>query len=117
MKKIIANIIAGVILCMSLCVLLMQGFGLPPVGSVLDLVLRIVVGAAAQVLFCLNCKRAWLRVIPLVLTVTFALWGGWLFLTSDSWANATFGGYFADYCSPAVGCVLAYILCTISTTK
>ena len=110
MKKTVLNVSAGIVLCASLFVLLMQGFGLPPIGSVLDLILRIVGAASAQVLFCVNIKQPWLRIIPIVLTVAFALWGGWLFLTSDSWVNATFGEYFADYCTPALGCAVAYII-------
>ena len=110
MKKTILNLSAGIILCASLFVLLMQGFGLPSIIPVLDLILRIVAAASAQVLFCVNIKQPWLRIIPLILTIAFALWGGWLFLTSDSWANATFGDYFADYCTPALGCAVAYII-------
>lgn len=110
MKKSMINLVAAIILCASLFVLLMQGFGLPPIGSVLDLILRIIAAASAQVLFCVNIKQSWLRIVPLVLTVAFALWGGWLFLTSDSWANATLGDYLADYCTPAIGCISAHIL-------
>ena len=110
MKKTVLNLSAGIILCASLFVLLMQGFGLPSIGPVLDLILRIVAAASAQVLFCVNIKNPWLRIIPIVLTVAFALWGGWLFLTSDSWANVTVGDYFADYCTPAFGCAVAYII-------
>ena len=108
MKKTVLNLGAGIILCVSLFVLLMQGFGLPSIGAVLDLILRIVAAASAQVLFCVNIKQSWLRIVPLILTVAFALWGGWLFLTSDSWANATFGDYFADYCTPALVCALIH---------
>ena len=110
MKKTVLNLSAGIILCASLFVLLMQGFVLPSIGPVLDLILRIVAAASAQVLFCVNIKQPWLRSIPLILTIAFALWGGWLFLTSDSWVNATFGEYFADYCIPALGCAVAYIM-------
>ena len=109
MKKTVLNLSASVVLCVSLFVLLMQGFGLPSIGSVHDLILRIVAAVSAQVLFCVNIKQFWLRIIPLILTVVFALWGGWLFITSDAWVNATFGGYFADYCFPAIGCALVYI--------
>ena len=113
MRKTI-NMCAGTILIVSLFVLFLQGFGLPPIGAVLDLILRFVVGVAAQVLFCANFKQIWLKIIPLVLTVAFSLWGGWLFLTSDSWVNATLGGYFIDYCTPAVGCAITYILSLIN---
>lgn len=110
MKKAGLNLSACIILCASLFVLLMQGFGLPSIGSVLDLILRIVAAASAQVLCCVNIKQPWLRSIPLILTVAFALWGGWLFLTSDSWVNATLGDYIADYCTPAIGCALVCVL-------
>lgn len=117
MKKTVLNLSAGFILCASLFVLLMQGFGLPSIGPVWDLILRIVAAASVQVLFCVNIKRPWLRLLPLVLTIAFALWGGWMFLTSDSWVHATLGGYLADYCTPTIGCALAYIVCMISKKK
>ena len=117
MKKTVLNLSTGIVLCASLFVLLMQGFGLPPIGSVLDLILRIVAAASAQVLFCVNIKQPWLRIIPLILTVAFALWGGWLFLTSDSWVNATLGDYIADYCTPAAACSVTYILSLIANKK
>lgn len=110
MKKIVLNLSAAISLLASLFVLLMQGFGLPSIGSALNFILRIVAAASAQVLFCVNIKQPWLRIIPLILTVAFALWGGWLFLTSDSWANATLGDYFADYCTPTIGCALVCVL-------
>ena len=113
MKKIIANSVAGIVLVYSVAVLLLQGFGLPPISSNANLVLRILAAAAAQVLFCVNFKQCWLRVVPLVLTVAFALWGGWAFLTSDSWVNATLPDYFADYCTPAIGCFVVYIFSLI----
>ena len=114
MKKTVLNLSAGFILCASLFVLLMQGFGLPSIGPVWDLILRIVAAASVQVLFCVNIKRPWLRLLPLVLTIAFALWGGWMFLTSDSWVHATLGEYLADYCTPTIGCSLTYIICILS---
>ena len=117
MKKTILNLSAGIILCVSLFVLLMQGFVLPSVGAVLDFVLRIVAAASAQALFCVNIKQPWLRIIPLVLTAAFALWGGWLLLTSDSWVNATFGDYFADYCTPTLGCAVTYCACSATRLR
>ena len=117
MKKTALNMGAGIILCISLFVLLMQGFGLPPIGSVLDFILRIVAAASAQVLFCVNIRKPWPRSIPLVFTAAFALWGGWLLLTSDSWVNATVWDYFADYCTPAIGCVATYCVCSATSLQ
>ena len=117
MKKTVLNLSAGIILCASLFVLLMQGFVLPSIGPVLDLILRIVAAASAQVLFYVNIKQPWLRSIPLILTIAFALWGGWLFLTSDSWVNATLRDYIADYCTPAAACSVTYILSLIANEK
>lgn len=117
MKKYVVNIVAGSILCVSLFVLLMQGFGLPPIGSVLDFILRIVAAASAQVLFCVNIRKPWLRSIPLVFTAAFALWGGWLLFTSDSWVNATVWDYFADYCTPAIGCAATYCVCSATSLQ
>lgn len=117
MKKIVLNLTIGIIFCASLFILLMQGFGLPPISAVLDLILRIVVAISAQVLFWVNIKQPLLRIIPLILTVAFALWGGWLFLTSDAWVNVSLGDYFADYCTPALGCNITYILCMLVSKK
>ena len=117
MKKTVLNLGAGIILCVSLFVLLMQGFALPFVGAVLDFALRIVAAASAQVLFCINMRRPWLRIVPLALTAAFVLWGGLLFLTSDSWVNATFWDYFADYCTPTLGCALTYGACSATGLK
>ena len=112
MKKTVLNGGAGIVLCVSLFVLLMQGFALPSIGAALNFILRLAAAASAQVLFCVNMRQPWLRIIPLVLTAGFAMWGGWLFLTSDSWVNATFWDYFADYCTPTFGCALAYGACS-----
>ena len=112
MKKYVVNMVAGIVLCVSLFVLLMQGFALPSIGAASNFLLRIVAAASAQILFCANIKQTWLRIIPIVLTAACALWGGWLFLTSDSWVNATFWGYFADYCTPTLGCAVTYCACS-----
>ena len=117
MKKTVLNLSAGIVLCVSLFVLLMQGFALPSIGAALNLILRLVAAASAQVLFCVNIRKPWLRSIPLVFTAAFALWGGWLLLTSDSWVNATFWDYFADYCTPTLGCALAYGVCRATSLQ
>ena len=111
MKKTVLNGGAGIILCGSLFVLLMQGLALPSIGAALNLILRLAAAASAQVLFSANMRQPWLRSIPLVFTAAFALWGGWLLFTSDSWVNATVWDYFADYCTPTLGCALAYGVC------
>ena len=117
MKKYVVNIVAGSILCVSLFVLLMQGFALPSTGAALNFLLRLVAAASAQMLFCINMRHPWLRMIPIVLTAACAMWGGWLFLTSDSWVNATVWDYFADYCTPAIGCAATYCVCSATSLQ
>jgi len=68
--------------------------------------LRVIAAFSAQMLSFRMFKSSGLKLLPLLLTVLLALWGGWLFATSPAWANATFFGYVLDYCSPALACAV-----------
>jgi len=70
--------------------------------------LRITAAFFAQMYFC---RRNWnlpVRLLPLLGTSLLALWGGWLFGSSPAWADASFAGYFWDYCSPTLACAAAW---------
>ena len=101
----------SLILCfVCLYILFMQGFGFPSVSPAVDLLLRLLAAGSIQ-LFFLSCfRKKAVQLLPLLLTVLLALWGGWLFCSSPSWQNATLLGYLADYCSPAFACGLTIFL-------
>ena len=86
-------------------------------NDTLDCILRVVPAISAQFLLCGLGKRDLARVIPLILTGMFALWGTYLFCTSPSWIYATLGGLIADYISPFLGCAIAYALSTFKRRK
>lgn len=76
-------------------------------GTFLSLVLRVIPALCAQLLACRSGKR---KLLPLLLTGAFALWGTYLFLTSEAWGQASLGGLLADYVSPFLACGLGYCL-------
>lgn len=106
MKKRVINTVAAAVFILSVLVLVLQGFWLPPVSGLAGLILRILAAFSAQTFFILNFKHPVLRSVPLILSMLLALWGGCLFMLSDSWANATMDAYLADYCSPLIGCLV-----------
>lgn len=72
--------------------------------------LRVTAAFCTQMGFC---RRGWklpVRLLPLLGASLLALWGGWLFCTSPAWADASFAGYFWDYCSPALACAAAWFV-------
>jgi len=108
-KTVYTTVLILALMCM-LYMLFFQGFGFPSISPVLDAILRILSGLSLQLLVFCTARRTWVRLLPLILSVLAALWGGWLFACSDSWHTATFGTYFADYCTAAIGCVAVWIV-------
>ncbi len=106
MKKEACAIIA----ILSLIVLFLQGFGLPPISPLIDLLLRIIAAGSIQLFFLLSLPKNQLRFLPLLLSALLAVWGCWLFCTSPSWQNATLPDLLADYCSPAFACGVTVLL-------
>ena len=106
MKKAVSLILCFV----CLYILFIQGFGFPSISPAVDLLLRLLAAGSIQ-LFFLSCfRKKTLQFLPLMLTLTLALWGTWLFCTSDSWQNATLFELLSDYYSPAIGCALVCLL-------
>lgn len=114
MRNTVRNTVAWVGFVVSFCLLFFQGFAFPSIPAFADCILRILAALCLQAVFLINFRKTCLRVIPFVLSILLSLWGGWLFLTSDAWQNATVHGYLTNYCSPALGCM---IMCLISKLK
>lgn len=79
-------------------------------GDTMSLILRVIGALSIQALFCEIFKNNIIKIIPLALTAAVALWGTYLFFTSQSWANATVFGLIADYFSPFICCVSVFAL-------
>ena len=77
-------------------------------GTFAGIVLRFAVAFCLQLLLCRVKVHRIVAVIPTAVSLAVALWGGYLFLTSESWINATLGGYVADYVTMLFGCVAAF---------
>ena len=87
-------------------------------NNIMLLVLRVIPSFAIQMLLCRVGKNMILKVIPLVLTGILAIWGTYLFYTSQHWVNATFwGSLIADYVSPFICCLVAFIICIFAKKK
>ena len=108
--KLFVNILLGLLSAVSLAVLLLQGFGLPALLPWADLLLRIAAAFFIQWLFSRVFQKKWLRSLPIILTSLAGIWGFFLFLTSPSWRNATFGNFMADYASLALSCAAFWFL-------
>lgn len=76
-------------------------------SDAMSLILRIIPSFAVQVLLCKVERYNILKVMPLVLTGVFALWGTYLYFTSSHWSNATWGDLIVDYVSPFICCAVA----------
>lgn len=110
MKKTLLNSIFGLIFLMSLFALIFQGFAFPKLGEIWNIALRIIAAGSIQLLVLINIKSRLIRLFPIFLCAAVALWGGWLYLMSDAWANVTFALYFVDYCTPLLGSALTFII-------
>ena len=108
--KLLWNILLGIAAFLSAAVLLLQGFALPAITPAVSVLLRICAAIAIQWLFLRLFRKKWLRALPILLTSVAAVWGFFLYLTSPSWRNATFGLFMADYASPALGCAAVWAM-------
>ena len=79
------------------------------------LILRIIPSFAIQILLCRVGKHIIIKIIPSLLTGVLVIWGTYHFYTSPHWVNATFwGSLIADYVSPFICCVVAFIICLLT---
>jgi len=73
-------------------------------------ILLMMAGLAVQILCCRIFGWRILKTLPLFFSLLFALWGSWLYLTSESWVNAEFGDLLCGYITPLVGCLAGWLL-------
>lgn len=104
------NLLLGFGFGICLYLLVFQGFAAPALPPLLDGVLRFVSAGCIQFLALRIGKHDLIRMVPFGLAFLLAVWGFFLFLTSPSWQNATFGDLFADYMTPLFGCLAACLL-------
>ena len=101
---IFVNILLGLAAAAASALLLLQGFGLPNLAPWIDVLLRIGAAFFAQWLFFRVCQKKALKCFPLLIAALVTVWGYFLYLTSPSWRNATFGHFLGDYASFFLAC-------------
>lgn len=106
--KSILNGLLWMIFGVSIWLLVFQGFAAPSLSPLGNLCLRLLAAGSGQWVICRMAKKDYQRLLPAVGTSFFAVWGFFLLLTSPSWQHATFGGFLADYGSPAAACWIVW---------
>ena len=101
---IFLNILLGLATAAASALLLLQGFVLPDLAPWIDVLLRIGAAFFAQWLFFRACQKKALKCFPLLIAALVTVWGYFLYLTSPSWRNATFGHFLGDYASFFLAC-------------
>ena len=86
-------------------------------GDILCLILLLIGSVCVQTLFYRVMKLPVIKALPLILTVLFACWGTWLYMTSDSWRNAELADLFVDNVSPAVFCLATWMVCELKSRR
>lgn len=79
-------------------------------NNVIQAVLLIAIAISIQILFDRLLNWRILKTVPLFLSMILALWGTWLYLTSESWVNAEFSDLFCGYITPFIGCLTGWLL-------
>ena len=79
-------------------------------NNVIQAVLLIAIAISIQILFERLFNWRILKTVPLFLSMILALWGTWLYLTSESWVNAEFSDLFCGYITPFIGCLTGWLL-------
>ncbi len=79
-------------------------------NNITQAILLIIIALSIQILFCRMFSWRILKTLPLFLSLIFALWGIWLYLTSESWINAEISDLLCGYIAPLIGCVIAWLL-------
>ena len=99
--------------------ILLAGFFIPLIlifwpfaqwNETLNLILRIIPAISVQHLVCRSIKNEFMKAVPVAFSAAIALWGTYLFFTSDHWVNATAADLIADYVSMFICCATVYIV-------
>ena len=109
-RKSVISTGAATIFAISLYILVFKGFGFPNISPMVDYFLRFLAALCAQISVLCAFRRKWILVLPTALTVLPVLWGGVLFVGSDSWQGVRFGVYLAEWCTPFLGCCAAWLI-------
>lgn len=78
--------------------------------NIIQAILLIIIALSIQILFCRLFSWRILKTLPLVFALILALWGTWLYLTSESWMNAEFSDLLCGYITPLIGCAIGWLL-------
>lgn len=89
----------------------------PSIHPLLSLLIHILPAVFAQLLMCSVGKQKLIHALPLLATSALAAWGTWLFFTSEHWANATFASLLIDYLSPAIACIIVFVVASVRNPK
>ena len=108
--KILWIILLGLGAAACAAVLVLQGFGLPPVSAGACVLLRIAGAVCLQWLFLRAFHKKAIQALPILAAALWSVWGFFLYLTSPSWRGATFGGFLSDYASYLLGCGLVWMM-------
>jgi len=82
-----------------------------------SLILRIVPAISVQQLVCRITKKESIRAVPIAFSAAAALWGTYLYFTSEHWINATAGGLITDYVSMFICCAAVYTVYKIKEKR
>ena len=104
--KTVWNVILGLGAAISAAALLLQGFAFPALSTGVMVLLRLAAAVCVQWLFLRLFQKKLLQAIPALIAGCFSCWGYFLYLTSPSWRNATFGHFLRDNASYLGGCLL-----------
>ncbi len=119
MKKSAVIIVSVILLAVSalgiLGTQLLSG-GRNPAAPVMFALLMIL-GASAETVAFVTFKKRILKIVPLIATALFALWGTYLYFFSEAWANAAVDDLLCDYCSAAVGSIVSVVLLKLFPVK
>ena len=81
------------------------------------LVLRIIPAISVQQLVCRTTKNEFIRAVPIAFSAAAAMWGAYLYFTSEHWINATAGDLLADYVSMFICCATVYAVYKIKEKR
>ena len=85
--------------------------------NITQAVLLIIIAASIQLIFCRFFNWRILKVIPVIWTLLLAVWGTWLYLTSESWLGAEFIDLLCGYITPFIGCMIGWLIAKINVRR
>lgn len=108
--RIVWNVLLGLTAAVCALALLFQCFAFTAMSPTLSFWARVLGTLCCQWFFLRISRKKLLQALPLMIASVAAVWGFFLYLTSPSWRNATFGGFLSDYALYAIVCLLVLFL-------